>query len=77
LATHATKEFDPTDFEAFLKLLPKEVEGARCVTSSKFARQLPLPDFIALARSMESPSRSPATPLIRKSRIDAPFVYAA
>ena len=46
-----TKEFDPTDFEAFLKLLPKRTEGRALrhvveVRHDSFRS----PDFIALAR---------------------------
>ncbi|MCV3767396.1 DUF72 domain-containing protein [Rhizobium sp. TRM95796] len=48
----ATKKFDPDDFEAFLKLLPKTAEGVTLhhaveVRHDSFAN----PDFIALARS--------------------------
>jgi uncharacterized protein YecE (DUF72 family) len=46
-----TKEFDPADFEAFLKLLPKEIEGRalRHVVEVRHG-SFRTPDFIALAR---------------------------
>ena len=46
-----TKQFDPTDFEAFLKLLPKRVEGRplRHVVEVRHD-SFRSPDFIALAR---------------------------
>ncbi|MBB1249618.1 DUF72 domain-containing protein [Rhizobium sp. G21] len=48
----ATKKFDPDDFEAFLKLLPKTAEGVTLrhaveVRHESFAN----PDFVALAQS--------------------------
>ncbi len=50
----ATKKFDPADFEAFLKLLPRSVEGrpirhAVEVRHASFA----VPEFAALARAHE------------------------
>jgi uncharacterized protein YecE (DUF72 family) len=46
-----TKKFDPADFEAFLKLLPKEAQGRalRHVVEVRHA-SFRSPDFIALAR---------------------------
>jgi uncharacterized protein YecE (DUF72 family) len=48
----ATKKFDPEDFEAFLKLLPKSVEG-RAVRHAVEVRNgsFQTPDFVALART--------------------------
>lgn len=50
----ATKKFDPDDFEAFLKLLPKSVEG-RAVRHAVEVRHESFgsPDFIALLRQHE------------------------
>jgi uncharacterized protein YecE (DUF72 family) len=47
----ATKKFDPVDFEAFLALLPKEIEGLplRHVVEPRHASFL-VPEFIALLR---------------------------
>ena len=47
----ATKVFDPEDFEAFLKLLPKSVEG-RTLRHAVEVRHASFqaPDFVALAR---------------------------
>ena len=43
----ATKKFDPEDFEGFLKLLPKEVEGLRAAARARGA-QRDLPDRAVL-----------------------------
>jgi uncharacterized protein YecE (DUF72 family) len=50
----ATKKFDPADFEGFLKLLPKSVDGHKLrhaleVRSETFCT----PDFIAMARAYD------------------------
>jgi uncharacterized protein YecE (DUF72 family) len=73
-----TKQFDPADFEAFLKLLPKEIAGRalRHVVEVRH-ESFRTPEFIALARSFEvavviaGDSKYPqiADPT-------APFVYA-
>lgn len=74
----ATKAFDPDDFEAFLKLLPREVDGrplrhAIEVRHPSFAN----PDFVALARAhavaiiTAGDSEHPTIP-----DVTAPFVYA-
>ena len=50
----ATKKFDPDDFEAFLKLLPKTVDG-RSVRHAVEVRHesFAVPDFVALARKYQ------------------------
>jgi uncharacterized protein YecE (DUF72 family) len=73
-----TKEFDPGDFEAFLKLLPKQVEGRALrhvveVRHDSFRS----PDFIALAREhgvAVAIAAHSAYPQIADPT--APFVYA-
>ena len=49
-----TKKFDPEDFEGFLKLLPKSVEG-RAIRHAVEVRHdsFRTPDFVALAREHE------------------------
>lgn len=74
----ATKKFDPDDFGAFLKLLPKSVEG-RALRHAVEVRHDSFrhPDFVALAREHEvavicaGDSDHPVIP-----DITAPFVYA-
>jgi uncharacterized protein YecE (DUF72 family) len=73
-----TKEFDPTDFEAFLKLLPKEVEG-RALRHVVEVRHdsFHTPDFIALVREhgvAVAIAAESAHPQIADAT--APFVYA-
>lgn len=47
----ATKKFDPADFEAFLKLLPQEVEGRQLRHAVEVRHDsFRSPDFISLAR---------------------------
>jgi uncharacterized protein YecE (DUF72 family) len=73
-----TKKFDPTDFEAFLRLLPKEVEGRELrhvveVRHDSFRS----PDFIALVREhgvAVAIAGDSAYPQIADAT--APFVYA-
>jgi uncharacterized protein YecE (DUF72 family) len=73
-----TKKFDPADFEAFLRLLPKEVEGRALrhvveVRHDSFRS----PDFIALAREhgvAVAIAGDSAYPQIADPT--APFVYA-
>jgi uncharacterized protein YecE (DUF72 family) len=73
-----TKAFDPTDFEAFLKLLPKTVEGRTLrhvveVRHDSFRS----PDFIALARKYGVAAviaGDSAYPQIADPT--APFIYA-
>jgi len=74
----ATKQYDPSDFEAFLKLLPAELDGQRLrhvveVRHPSFAR----PDFVAMLRAygVAAVLADHAT----YPRIDdptAPFIYA-
>ncbi|NIX77279.1 DUF72 domain-containing protein [Microvirga terricola] len=73
-----TKKFDPQDFEGFLKLLPKSVEG-RTIRHAVEVRHdsFRTPDFIALARDhgvaivVAADSEHPQI-----ADITAPFVYA-
>ena len=73
-----TKKFDPTDFEAFLKLLPKEAEGRALrhvveVRHDSFRS----PDFPALVREhgvVVAIAAESAYPQI--ADVTAPFVYA-
>ena len=73
-----TKKFDPADFEAFLKLLPKRVDGREVrhaveVRHDSFA----VPGFVALARAYQVAivlAGDAAFPLIADAT--APFVYA-
>jgi uncharacterized protein YecE (DUF72 family) len=73
-----TKKFDPVDFEAFLKLLPKAVDG-RALRHAVEVRHESFrsPDFIALAREhgvaivIAGDSDYPQI-----AAVTAPFVYA-
>lgn len=74
----ATKKFDPADFEGFLKLLPKSVEGHAIRHAVEVRHEsFKAPDFIALAREygvaviLGADSDFPEIP-----DITAPFVYA-
>lgn len=74
----ATKKFDPADFEAFLKLLPKRLDGrdlahAVEVRHDSFA----VPEFVAMARAYGVAivlAGDARFPLIADAT--APFVYA-
>ena len=73
-----TKKFDPADFEAFLKLLPKEVEGRtlRHVVEVRH-NSFHTPDFVALVREhgvAVAIAAESAYPQIADAT--APFVYA-
>jgi uncharacterized protein YecE (DUF72 family) len=73
-----TKKFDPTDFEAFLKLLPKEAEGRalRHVVEVRH-ESFRSPEFTALVREhgvAVSIAAESAYPQIADAT--APFVYA-
>jgi uncharacterized protein YecE (DUF72 family) len=73
-----TKKFDPADFEAFLKLLPKEAEGRvlRHVVEVRHG-SFRSPDFIALAREhgvAVAIAGDSTYPQIADAT--APFVYA-
>ncbi len=74
----ATKAFDPQDFEAFLKLLPKSVEGHDLRHAVEVRHQsFRTPDFIALLRRYGIAcvlADSETYPLIADPT--APFVYA-
>ncbi len=73
-----TKKFDPVDFEAFLKLLPKSVEG-RALRHAVDVRHESFknPEFVAMARAygvaivMAGDSDYPQI-----ADVTAPFVYA-
>jgi uncharacterized protein YecE (DUF72 family) len=70
--------FDPTDFEAFAKLLPKSVEG-RALKHAVEARHdsFRTPEFIALARHYDIAivvAGDSKYPLL--ADVTAPFVYA-
>lgn len=74
----ATKAFDPADFEAFLKLLPKEVDGIRLRHAVEVRHpSFRSPDFVALLREYgvaaitASDSEFPQI-----ADVTAPFVYA-
>ncbi len=74
----ATKKFDPEDFAAFLKLLPKSVEG-RAIRHVVEVRNesFKSPDFVALARDHGVAvviAGDSAFPQI--ADVTAPFVYA-
>jgi uncharacterized protein YecE (DUF72 family) len=74
----ATKVFDPADFEAFLKLLPKRVEGREIrhaveVRHDSFCN----PDFVALLREYSVAVVSAADGKYPQlADVTAPFVYA-
>jgi len=73
-----TKKFDPTDFGAFLELLPREIEGRSLrhvveVRHDSFC----VPEFIALLRQFNTPvvfSEHATFPAI--ADVTADFVYA-
>ncbi|HEY2781737.1 MAG TPA: DUF72 domain-containing protein [Steroidobacteraceae bacterium] len=73
-----TKEFEPADFEAFLKLLPQEAAGRRLRHVVEVRHEsFMTPDFIALARHHEIGvviAGDSAYPQIADPT--APFVYA-
>jgi uncharacterized protein YecE (DUF72 family) len=74
----ATKKFDPDDFAAFLKLLPKSA-GGRALRHAVEVRHdsLRSPDFVALARAHDVAvviAGNSGFPLI--ADVTAPFVYA-
>ena len=73
-----TKKFDPADFEAFLKLLPKSHDGRKLLHAVEVRHDsFKSPDFIALAKEygvaviIGADSDYPLIP-----DITAPFVYA-
>jgi uncharacterized protein YecE (DUF72 family) len=74
----ATKKFEPDDFEAFLKLLPHEVEG-RTLRHAVEVRHdsFNAPDFIALLRQYKVAIITAGdSEFPQIADITAPFVYA-
>lgn len=74
----ATKKFDPVDFEAFLKLLPKEAEGYRLRHAVEVRHDsFRSPDFIALLREYQVAAIISAdSDYTQIADLTAPFVYA-
>jgi uncharacterized protein YecE (DUF72 family) len=73
----ATKSFDPADFESFLKLLPKHVDG-RAIQHAVEVRHPSFknPDFIALARAYSVAVVIAAdSDYPQIADVTAPFVY--
>jgi len=72
-----TKKFDPDDFEAFLKLLPKSIDGYRMRHAVEVRHDsFKTPDFIALARDYEVAVIIAAdSDYPQIADITAPFVY--
>jgi uncharacterized protein YecE (DUF72 family) len=74
----ATKKFDPTDFEAFLKLLPAEVDG-RAIRHVAEVRHdsFRSPDFVALLRAHQvGVVLADSADFPQIADVTAPFVYA-
>jgi uncharacterized protein YecE (DUF72 family) len=73
-----TKKFDPVDFEAFLKLLPREIAGRPLRHAVEVRHEsFRSPDFVALARKHEVAvviAGDSSYPQI--ADLTAPFVYA-
>lgn len=74
----ATKAFDPGDFEAFLKLLPKEVDGITLRHAVEVRhRSFRSPDFVALLREYGvAVITSGDSDFPQIADVTAPFVYA-
>ncbi|MEI5667675.1 DUF72 domain-containing protein [Bosea sp. CCNWLW174] len=74
----ATKTFDPVDFEAFLKLLPKEVDGIRLRHAVEVRHpSFRSPDFVALLREHGVAAIiSGDSDFPQIADVTAPFVYA-
>jgi uncharacterized protein YecE (DUF72 family) len=74
----ATKKFDPVDFEAFLKLLPHEVEGRRLRHAVEVRHDsFRSPEFIALLREYGVAAITSAdADYTQIADLTAPFVYA-
>ncbi|HVJ32720.1 MAG TPA: DUF72 domain-containing protein [Terriglobia bacterium] len=72
-----TKKFDPDDFAAFLKLLPKSIEGHKLRHAIEVRHDsFKSPDFIALAREYEvAVIISGDSDYTRIADLTAPFVY--
>lgn len=74
----ATKQFDPADFEAFLKLLPKSLEG-RALRHAVEVRHESFrdPDFVTLLRDYEVAAVVAGdSDYPQIANVTAPFVYA-
>jgi uncharacterized protein YecE (DUF72 family) len=74
----ATKQFDPKDFEAFLKLLPAEVDGVRLRHAVEVRHDsFRSPDFVALLREYEVAAIAAGdSEFPQIADVTAPFVYA-
>jgi len=74
----ATKAFDPADFEAFLKLLPREVDGIRLRHAVEVRHpSFRAADFVALLREYGVAAiTSGDSEFPQIADISAPFVYA-
>ena len=74
----ATKAFDPADFEAFLKLLPKEVDGVGLRHAVEVRHpSFRSPDFVALLREYGVAAiTSGDSDFPQIADVTAPFVYA-
>ncbi len=74
----ATKQFDPVDFEAFLKLLPKTVDGVALRHAVEVRHDsFRSPIFIALLRAYGVAAIVSAdSPYTQIADVTAPFVYA-
>ncbi|CAD5272619.1 conserved hypothetical protein [Bosea sp. 62] len=74
----ATKAFDPVDFEAFLKLLPKEVDGIRLRHAVEVRHpSFRSPDFVALLREYGVAAITAGdSDFPQVADVTAPFVYA-
>ncbi|MGW9331449.1 DUF72 domain-containing protein [Bosea sp. NPDC055594] len=74
----ATKAFDPADFEAFLKLLPKEVDGITLRHAVEVRHpSFRSPDFVALLREYGVAVISAGDSEYPEiADVTAPFVYA-
>ena len=73
----ATKAFDPVDFEAFLKLLPKEVDGVRLRHAVEVRHpSFRSPDFVSLLREYGVAAiTSGDSDFPEIADVTAPFVY--
>jgi uncharacterized protein YecE (DUF72 family) len=73
-----TKKFDPEDFEAFLKLLPKELDGISLRHAVEVRHDsFRTPDFIALLREYGvAVITSADADYTQIADVTAPFVYA-
>jgi uncharacterized protein YecE (DUF72 family) len=73
----ATKKFDPDDFAAFLKLLPKSIGGLKLRHAVEVRHDsFKSPDFIALAREHEvAVIISADSDYTQIADVTAPFVY--